>query len=82
MRKTCTSEFKKRVVLEILKEEKTIAEITSDYEVHPTHNWLKKNPALNSTWERRLALISPCDPELALSTQAELLSLKAKRDGI
>lgn len=36
MRKTYTSEFKKRVVLEILKEEKTISEIASAYEVHPT----------------------------------------------
>lgn len=36
MRKTYTSEFKKRVVLEILKEEKTISEIASLYEVHPT----------------------------------------------
>jgi len=35
MRKTYTSEFKKRAVLEILKEEKTISEIASAYEVHP-----------------------------------------------
>ena len=40
MRKTYTSEFKKRVVLEILKEERTIAEIAAGYEVHPTQ--LKK----------------------------------------
>lgn len=40
MRKTYTSEFRKRVVLEILKEEKTISEIASEYEVHPSQ--LKK----------------------------------------
>lgn len=44
MRKTYTSEFKKRVVLEILKEEKSIAEIASEYEIHPTQlrKWKKQ----------------------------------------
>ncbi len=40
MRKTYSSEFRKRVVLEILKEEKTISEIASEYAVHPSQ--LKK----------------------------------------
>lgn len=35
-KKTYTNEFKKRVVLEILKEEKTISQIASEYGVHPT----------------------------------------------
>lgn len=35
----------------------------------------KKNLALNWTRERRLALISPGDPELTLSAQTELLNL-------
>lgn len=40
MRKQYTANFKAQVVLELLKEEKTIAQIASEYEVHPTQ--LKK----------------------------------------
>jgi transposase len=36
MRKQYTSAFKAKVVQEILKEEKTLAQIASEYEVHPT----------------------------------------------
>ena len=36
MKKQHTSEFKARVVLEALKEEKTYAQIASDFGVHPT----------------------------------------------
>lgn len=43
MRKSYTAEFKARVVLEILREEKSIAQIASEYDVHP--NQL-------STWKR------------------------------
>ena len=41
MRKQYTSAFKARVVQEILKEEKTLAQIATEYEVHPTQlkNW-------------------------------------------
>lgn len=41
MRKQYTSAFKAKVVQELLKEEKTIAQIASEYEVHPTQlkNW-------------------------------------------
>ena len=41
MRKQYTSAFKAKVVQELLKEEKTLAQIASDYEVHPTQlkNW-------------------------------------------
>lgn len=35
MRKQYTAEFKARVVREVLREEKTIAQIASEYEVHP-----------------------------------------------
>src|SRR3990170_2939267 len=35
MRKQHTVEFKARVVREVLREEKTIAQIASEYEVHP-----------------------------------------------
>ena len=36
MRKQYTAAFKTRVVQELLKEEKTLAQIASEYEVHPT----------------------------------------------
>jgi transposase len=41
MRKQYTSAFKAKVVQELLKEEKTLAQIASAYEVHPTQlkNW-------------------------------------------
>jgi transposase-like protein len=36
MRKQYTAAFKARVVQELFKEEKTLAQIASEYEVHPT----------------------------------------------
>ena len=41
MRKQYTAAFKAKVVRELLKEEKTIAQIAAEYEVHPTQlkNW-------------------------------------------
>ncbi len=41
MRKQYTTAFKARVVQELLKEEKTLAQIATEYEVHPTQlkNW-------------------------------------------
>ena len=36
MRKQYTATFKTRVVQELLKEEKTLAQIAAEYEVHPT----------------------------------------------
>lgn len=41
MRKQYSAAFKARVVQELLKEEKTLAQIASQYEVHPTQlkNW-------------------------------------------
>src|SRR5437764_4335733 len=41
MRKQSTAAFKARVVQDLLKEEKTLAQIASEYEVHPTQlkNW-------------------------------------------
>ncbi len=35
MRKKYTSEFKSKIVLEILREEKTLSQIASENEVHP-----------------------------------------------
>lgn len=37
IRKTYSETFKGKVALEAVKEEKTIAEFASHYEVHPTH---------------------------------------------
>ena len=41
MRKQYTTAFKAKVVQELLKEEKTLVQIASEYEVHPTQlkNW-------------------------------------------
>jgi transposase-like protein len=41
MRKQFTAAFKAKVVQELLKEEKTFAQIAAEYEVHPTQlkNW-------------------------------------------
>lgn len=41
MRKQYTAAFKAEVVQELLKEEKTLAQFASEYEVHPTQlkNW-------------------------------------------
>ena len=36
MKKTYTQEFKAKILLEILKEEKAISQISSEYGVHPT----------------------------------------------
>jgi transposase-like protein len=65
MRKQYTSAFKAKAVQEFLKEEKTLAQIASEYEVHPTQlkNWraiaLEGMPSLfekqDSTIELRAA---------------------------
>lgn len=47
MRKTFTGKFKATVVLEILKEEKTIPEIASQYEVHPSQLAKWRRDAIN-----------------------------------
>jgi transposase-like protein len=41
MRKQYTAAFKAKVVQDLLKEEKTLAQLASEYEVHPTQlkNW-------------------------------------------
>lgn len=44
MRKTFAGEFKAKVVLEIFKEEKSISQLASQYEVHPNQlaSWKKE----------------------------------------
>ncbi len=62
MRKQFTSAFKARVVQELLKEEKMLAQISSEYEVHPTQlkNWraiaLQGFPSLFENQESTAAL--------------------------
>lgn len=46
MRKTYSAEFKARVVLEILKEEKSISQLASEHGVHPNLLGKWKNQAL------------------------------------
>jgi Transposase. len=43
VRKNYSPEFKKRIVLEILREEKTLAQLSSEYGVHPSQlkQWKK-----------------------------------------
>lgn len=43
-RRKFTAEFKKKVVLEALKERKTLAELASEYEIHPAQitEWKKQ----------------------------------------
>jgi len=46
MRKHHTAHFKAQVVQELLKEDKTIAQIAAEYEVHPTQHRRWKSIAL------------------------------------
>ena len=48
MRKRYTDEFKAQVVLEILKEEKSIAQLASEHEIHPTQLTRWKNEAIQN----------------------------------
>ena len=63
MKKTYTSVFKSKVVLEILREELTMAQISSKHEVHPTQlrRWkkavLEGIPELLSDGRERDAII-------------------------
>lgn len=123
MRKRYSPTFKAEVVLEILTEEKSLAQIASERGVHPNQlskwkaealqglprlfepdqettralqaahqrqleelyaeigrlitqvNWLKKNLGATLPRYERLALVEREQPELSLTTQAELLSL-------
>lgn len=50
-RRRFTAEFKSRVALEALREQKAIAEIASEYEVHPNQVSLWKKQALDQVGE-------------------------------
>jgi putative transposase len=77
MRKQYTSAFKAKVVQEILKEEKTLAQIASEYEVHPTQlkSWrtiaLEGLPSLHrkNTYKRVAIIVkSAIAPHIRLTT--------------
>ena len=70
MRKQYTAAFKAKVVQELLKEEKTLAQIASEYEVHPTQlkNWravaLEGLPALFEKQDNTVALQAAHEQQL------------------
>ena len=70
MRKQYTAAFKARVVQDLLKEEKTLAQIASEYEVHPTQlkNWravaLEGLPSLFEKQESTVALQAAHEQQL------------------
>jgi transposase len=70
MRKHYTAAFKARVVQELLKEEKTLAQIATEYEVHPTQlkNWravaLEGLPGLFEKQDNTVALKAAHDQQL------------------
>jgi len=71
MRKQFTAAFKAKVVQELLKEEKTLAQISSEYEVHPTQlkNWraiaLEGLPGLFEKQESTVALKAAYEQQLS-----------------
>ena len=60
MRKHYSAQFKAEVVLEVLREEKTLAQIATERHVHPTmlHRWrntvMKELPEVFARGERRI----------------------------
>jgi len=51
MRKSFTNEFKARVALEAIREQKTITQLASEYEVHPNQVGLWKKQLLEGAAE-------------------------------
>src|SRR2546425_10711058 len=70
MRKQYTAAYKARVVQELLKEEKTLAQIATEYEVHPTQlkNWravaLEGLPGLFEKQDNTVALKTAHEQQL------------------
>ena len=70
MRKQYTAAYKAKVVQELLKEEKTLAQIATEYEVHPTQlkNWqavaLEGLPGLFEKQDNTVALKAAHEQQL------------------
>ena len=85
MKKTYTAEFKARVVLELLREELTVSQISSKYEVHPTQlsKWRKAviegMPELLSDNRKRDNLIKEHE-EVVKELYAQIGELSSKLD--
>ena len=66
-RKQHSAAFKAKIVLEVLKEEKTVAELASQYEVHPTmiHSWRREflEKASSVFEDKRKEKQEPSEPE-------------------
>lgn len=93
MRKSYSPEFKAKVVREILKEEKTLSQIASEYEIHPNMAGQWRDQALSglvgifsrakeSDWQAKQAAFEEEKQELyaeigRLSTQLAWLKKKA-----
>ncbi len=90
MRKQYSSAFKAKVVQELLKEEKTLAQLACEYEVHPTQlkNWraiaLEGLPQLFEKQDNTVALQAAHEQQLSdlyaeigkLTTQVNWLKKK------
>ena len=73
MKKTYSSAFKARVVLELLKETKTISQLAAEYEVHPNVLRVWRDQAvkeLPTVFEQRESLV---DAQVAHAKQLEEL---------
>jgi len=94
MRKRYTPTFKAQVVRELLREEKTLAQLAAEYGVHPTQliNWrataLQALPSLFTRQDSTVALKADYEARLAalyeeigrLSTQVAWLKRKSGLD--
>jgi transposase-like protein len=76
MRKQYTAAFKARVVQELLKEEKTLAQIATEYEVHPTQ--LKKCRAIALEGLLGLFEKQECTAQLKAAYEQQLTELYAE----
>jgi transposase len=58
-RKQYSPQFKAKVALEAVREEKTISELASQYEVHPTviNNWKRQLWDEASSWDCKLVCV-------------------------
>ena len=83
-RKQYSAAFKAKVVLEVLKEEKTIAEIASQYEVHPTmvHGWRREflEKAVGLFEDRRKSRHNEDNSELTDKLYKQIGQLKVEND--